>query len=146
VARTYRANGQVESKLTPATIDLAYEYLDQFHPDFDPSGFKGQHIVDELLPSKTGIQLYLGVCRATVFTWAKKEDHELHCEWIKVWTILEHLYEIKLVNGGLGKAYDSAITKMLLGRVPGYEADAEEEKPTGNVTINFVDAVKPDAD
>jgi hypothetical protein len=128
VARTYRANGQVESKLTPSTIDLAYEYLDQFHPNFDPSEFEGQHLVSELLPSKTGLQLYIGVCRATVFTWVKKTDHPLNAEWLTVWSKVGQVYVVKLINGGLGKEFDSGVSKMLLTREPGEDDDEDEEK------------------
>lgn len=96
-------------KLTPETMDLAYEYINQFHPD-------SMAETDEVIPTMTGLATYIGVSYRTLSNWVGRHDFELHDEFVDLRDLLKDIYKTKLINRGLDRGYDSQIVKLLLGQ------------------------------
>ena len=80
-------------------IDKALEYLECY---------EGQ---GELVPTVVGLCRYIKRSKSIVYDWAKVPEKALFSD---ILCQIEELQHIKLVNGGLGSAFNPAITKMML--------------------------------
>ena len=63
----------------------------------------------EVLPSLSGLALYLGIARETLYNWQKSDQ-----EFLDILEELRCTQEILLLNNGLKGKYNSTITKMML--------------------------------
>lgn len=69
----------------------------------------------DVVPSMAGLACYIGVSRETVNEWTK-----IHSEFSDTAKAVMVMQERMLVNGGLSRANDASITKLLLASNHGY--------------------------
>ena len=65
---------------------------------------------NELLPSKTGYALYIGVSREVLDDWEQRNS-----DFLRTTSVLKQIQKHCLVNGGLNNKINPTITKLLLG-------------------------------
>lgn len=109
------------------TIFMAEDYLE----NYKESG--------ELIPSIAGLALRLGVSRSTVNLWATQEDKALFSDTLEK---IKAKQELLLLNGGLGGAFNPAITKLALAN-HGYKEkqDINHESQDGSMTPTKIELV-----
>ena len=83
----------------PELIAKAYEYLENYAE------------LGDVVPTVAGMACEIGVSRETIYAWGKDEDKP---EFSDILTRVQQAQERKLVSGGLGGAFNPAITKMML--------------------------------
>lgn len=84
----------------------------------------------EVVPTKAGLSLYLGVHRDTVHEWGRQ-----HSAFSDVLDQLEAQQQIALVSGGLSGRYNSPITKLLLHK-HGYSDKQEVDHRSGDGSMS----------
>ena len=90
------------TKYTPAFLKIAEDYLVNYQEKYE-----------DQIPSIAGLAVVSGIRRETLHVWAKEEGKE------KFSNILGELLakqEKILINNGLTGAFNSAITKLVLGK------------------------------
>lgn len=109
------------TSLTPELIEKASTYLDEYEA------------LDELVPTIAGLALYLGVSRGVIYKW----ENEAHTDrqFIDILDAIKARQEIKLVNGGLGGAFNSTIAKMMLTK-HGYSDKQEIDHRSGDGSMS----------
>lgn len=90
------------SKYTPELVAKARAYVDDWAPT-----------EDELIPSHVSLARYLRVNTDTLYDWAKQEDKRAFSDILRDCMDLQQ--EV-LINKGLGKVFDSGLTKLVLGK------------------------------
>lgn len=122
-------NGRPTS-CTPELLDLAAAYVDG-----------GYEEVGDLIPSIAGMACAIGVGRSTLHGWAKDKTSE---RFLDIFERCSEMQERKLVNGGLGGAFNPAITKMILTK-HGYSDKIEQShiSPDGTMSPTRIEIVAP---
>lgn len=87
---------------SPEMVAKAQEYLD--------SGYLED---GKVIPSQVGLALYLGVRRQTIDLWADNPEHD---EFIGILDAIQAKQHSLLINSGLTGEFNSAITKLVLGK------------------------------
>ena len=108
------------TKFNSETIDKALHYLNNYHE-------YGKNI-----PSVAKLAQVLDVTRETLYTWAKQEDKKELSDIIQKLSISQ---EVELLENGLSGAYNSTITKLVLGTHHGYH---EKQEVTAQVQVDDV--------
>ena len=88
------------TKYSKEMVERAYEYIDTY----------GEH--GDMIPSIEGLAEVLGLHRDTLYDWARQESKEFS-------DILGRCMQVQqktLVNKGLNNTFNSAITKLVLGK------------------------------
>jgi len=122
---------------TPELVAKAREY----------TGGKWKHQEYGQIPSHIGLAKYLKINRKTLYIWAKEEGKEEFC------TILDEvmaLQQLALIGNGLDGTFNSAITKLVLGK-HGYhdKQDNTHADPDGKplkTTLNIIYRDAPERD
>jgi hypothetical protein len=108
------------SKYKPEYDDKALEYLERYEE------------LGELVPTVAGLAMYLGVARSSVNLWAIQDDKPGFSE---AFERIKTCQEIKLVSGGLGGAYNSAISKLMLHN-HGYSEKTEVDNKSSDGSMS----------
>jgi len=69
--------------------------------------------VDDLVPSVSGLAVYLNKARSTIYSWAKDDDKKPFSDLLE---ILLAKQEKMLLNGGLSGTFNASITKLMLSK------------------------------
>ena len=72
---------------------------------------------DEVVHSKEGLSLYIGVSRETIYTWCKEKNEDGTLKYPEFLDIVEQVFAKQgktLVNKGLENKFNSSITKVML--------------------------------
>ena len=88
------------TKYSKEMVDQAYEYIDTY----------GEH--GDMIPSIEGLAEVLGLHRDTLYDWARQESKEFSDILGK---LLQKQQKV-LINNGLSNTFNSAITKLVLGK------------------------------
>ena len=88
------------TKYNQEMVDKSYEYIENY-ADYD-----------DMIPSIEGLSEVLDVRRNTLYDWAKDEDKEFSNILAKLLTKQQKV----LINNGLSNTFNSAITKLVLGK------------------------------
>lgn len=99
--------------------------------------------IGDMIPSVAGLSLHLDICRDTIYDWDGQEDKKEFSYILKQINAKQHQV---LVNKGLTNDFNSAITKLVLGK-HGYH-DKQQQEVTGRDggaqehkwTVEFVEA------
>lgn len=89
----------------------------------------------KVIPSTVGLSLYLGVSRQTIDFWGNNPDYK---EFSDILDAIQAKQQSLLLNNGLNGTFNSAITKLVLGK-HGYSERVENtlQGPGGGaITIN----------
>ena len=105
------------SKYSQEIIDASIDYMET-HETFG-----------DLVPSIVGLSNALGVSRSTLYLWADE-----YKEFSDILEGVNAQQERKLLSGGLGGDYNSAIVKLMLGK-HGY-TDRQQTEVSGVVNIS----------
>lgn len=104
--------------------------------------------VGDLVTSAVGLAQYLGVTKSTIYHWAEGED-ELSQDFSDILRACVEKQEKMLISGGLGGAYNSQITKLMLGK-HGYHEKPESiehgDDEITSVTVSIKNAAKKPRD
>ena len=115
------------TKYTADAIGIAEEYIENYA------------LHGDMIPQNSGLAESLGVCVKTLYNWAEEHEAFLH-----ILNKLKGKQERVLINNGLSGDFNSAITKLALGK-HGYH-DKQDMEHTGaqgaplGLTIEFVKA------
>ena len=88
------------TKYSKEMVDKSYEYIDTY----------GEH--GDMIPSIEGLAEVLGLHRDTLYDWARQESKEFSDILGK---LLQKQQKV-LINNGLSNTFNSAITKLVLGK------------------------------
>lgn len=123
------------TKYNKEILDKAKEYL-----------LKYDEIGDKI-PSVAGLSLYLDICRDTIYDWDGQDDKKEFSYILKQINATQHQV---LINKGLSNDFNSAITKLVLGK-HGYHEKQQQEisgpegKPIQTASvINFIPVSRDD--
>ncbi|MCK5218084.1 hypothetical protein KAR10_01095 [bacterium] len=116
------------TKLTPELVKKAQHYLDNFKEEYGDS-----------IPSVVGLALVVGVRRETLHVWANKDGGFYNEEIAEIMADLNATQERVLINSGLNGAFNSNITKLVLGK-HGYHDKQDTHVKEFNVNIGGKDA------
>ena len=97
------------TKYNPELVEKAQEYLDRQRGKNAPeaNGFR------EVIPSACGLALELGVSETTLYRWRDEEDK---AEFRDILDGIQFKQKQLLLNHGLSGEFNSAITKLVLGK------------------------------
>jgi len=84
----------------------------------------------DVVPSMAGLACYCGISRDTAHEWAKQ--HPRFSDTVKAVLVMQ---ERMLINGGLSKANDSSITKLLLASNHGYTDKVHQDVTSSDGTM-----------
>ena len=104
--------------------------------------FKYEELGD-VIPSAIGLSLYLDVCRDTLYDWDGQEGKE---EFSYILKQINSTQQQVLLNKGLTSDFNSAITKLVLGKHGYHEKQQQEVSGPGGKaqehkwTVEFVEA------
>lgn len=123
------------TKCTDEVIAKAREYLG--------GGFKA---VGHVVPTHSGLALYLGVARQTPKNWATQEENNKNAQAMA--DILDELtsrQEVLIIAGGLSKQYDSGFAKMMAAN-HGYsdKQSIDHRSGDGSMSPTRIELVAPD--
>jgi|TARA_B100000795_G_scaffold43456_1_gene28484 hypothetical protein len=111
------------TKYTPLLLARAKEYLESY---------------TTAIPSHIGLAYYLNIANSTMYAWAKEEDKK---EFSEILERIMQLQFIELTDKGLTGDFNSAITKLALGK-HGYTDKVDQTSSDGSMTppttINLV--------
>lgn len=117
------------TKYSKEILDKTKEYL------------KTYESLGDMIPSVEGLSLFLEVARKTIYIWRNEEGKE---EFLHILEEINAKQHQVLINKGLSNDFNSAITKLVLGK-HGYSEKNQTELsgPSGgpiqtNSTINFI--------
>lgn len=125
------------SKYTPELLAKARHYLD-FYQEYG-----------DQIPSHAGLSVELGVNRSTIYEWAKDPNKQ---EFSDIFAEILSTQERVLVAKGLSGDFNSAITKLVLGKHGYHEKqDQTVSGPNGGPqehkwTVEVIDATPPDSE
>lgn len=123
--------------LTPEIVEKAKAYLVY---DFQNVG--------DLVTSAVGLAQYLGVTKSTIYLWAEGDD-DLSLDFSDTLRACVEKQEKMLISGGLGGAYNSTITKLMMTN-HGYsdkpEPVEQSEDEITSVTVRIKNAAKKPRD
>ena len=88
------------TKYNQEMVDRSYKYID----DYENHG--------DMIPSIEGLSEILDVRRNTIYDWAKDEEKEFSNILAKLLAKQQKV----LINNGLSNTFNSAITKLVLGK------------------------------
>jgi hypothetical protein len=89
------------TKYTPELIEKAYDYLENWDQTIDK------------VPMRAGLAVHCGISRDTVYAWEKDKEKQEFSDIVKK---IDAMQERELAARGLGKEFDSSITKLLLSK------------------------------
>ena len=87
-------------------------------------------IYGDVIPSVAGLSSMLGIVRSTLYKWEEEKQ-----EFSDILRSIKHEQEKVLLNRGLIGDFNSAITKLVLGK-HGYH-DRQDLDITGDMSINI---------
>lgn len=99
----------------------------------------GYEVDGSVIPSTAGLAEYLGIARSTLYLWGEDEEKP---EFSDILQSIQSKQERLLLNSGLKGDFNSAITKLVLGK-HGYhdKQDNTHANPDGSaMTLNFIGA------
>lgn len=99
------------TKYSKELLEKAKEYLETYDT------------VGDVIPSVEGLSLYLDITRTTIYDWEKQEGKEEFSYILRKINAKQHQV---LVNKGLSNDFNSAITKLVLGK-HGYHEKTQQE-------------------
>ena len=108
------------TKYSTALVEKAQHYLDNYQEE----GHK--------IPSQAGLALALGLSRETLRIWSQAEDKK---EFLGILERINQKQECLLLDGGLTGKFNSAITKLVLGK-HGYHDRPQQDGTQVQVIIN----------
>ena len=108
------------TKYSTAILEKARHYLDHYEEYGD------------VIPSAVGLSLALDITRSTLYAWAKDEDKKIFSDILERINIKQ---ECVLLDNGLTGKFNSAITKLVLGK-HGYHDRAQQADTQVQVIIN----------
>ena len=114
------------SKYTPELLDMAREYID--------GGWKD---TGRVIPSHIGLALHLGISTSALYSWGKDDEKS---EFVDILARIMGLQHEELINNGLTGDFNSAITKLVLGK-HGYHERQEVDmsaKVDTTASVTFV--------
>ena len=88
------------TKYNQEIVDKCYEYIENYAK------------YDDMIPSIEGLAEVLDLCRDTLYDWAKDDKKEISYILAK---LLQKQQKV-LINNGLSNTFNSAITKLVLGK------------------------------
>ncbi len=88
------------TKYSKEMVEKAYEYI----RDYEQYG--------HMIPSIEGLAIVLDLHRDTLYDWSKQESKEFS----DILGKLLQMQQLKLIDGGLSNKFNSAITKLVLGK------------------------------
>jgi len=88
------------TKYNQEMVDRSYKYIDEYEKHGD------------MIPSIEGLSEILDVRRNTIYDWAKDEEKEFSNILAKLLAKQQKV----LINNGLSNTFNSAITKLVLGK------------------------------
>lgn len=123
------------TKYNKALVDKARDYL------------KVYESLGDVIPSAVGLSLYLEVCRDTLYDWDGQDGKE---DFSYILRQINSTQQQVLINKGLSNDFNSAITKLVLGK-HGYHEKMQQEVsgPGGGPVqtasvINFIPVSRKD--
>lgn len=127
------------------TIEQAREYLDFFKPSITQEE-RTKADIDEILPTKEGLAIFLGVHRDTIYDWSKGEeaDDEGNLtaddkpEFSDIVDELMSRQAVSLFNKGLMGVYNPTMAKLGLTK-HGY-SDRMDSKVDNEGSITIIEA------
>ena len=102
---------------------------------------------EDVIPSHIGLAKALGISRITLYEWAKHEDKK---EFSNILDKVLAEQQNELLNNGLNGTFNSAITKLVLGKHGFHEKkDTELSGPGGSAidmkwTVEIIEPKKED--
>ena len=91
---------------------------------------------ETMIPTKAGLSLHLGVCKATVEKWLKlDQEDENVSQFVGLVNDLMSLQELKLLDNGLKGDYNASITKLLLTKHGYHDKQAQEVSGPGGKPV-----------
>ena len=95
----------------------------------------------DVVPSMAGLACFCGISRETANEWAKQ--HPRFSDTAKAVLVMQ---ERMLINGGLSKANDASITKLLLASNHGYSDKLQQDHTSsdGSLSPTRIEIVSPD--
>lgn len=119
------------TKYNEALVEKARDYLNVYET------------LGDVIPSIEGLSIYLDVTRTTLYDWEKQEEKKEFSDILRKINATQHQV---LINKGLSNDFNSAITKLVLGK-HGYHEKMQQEVsgPGGRPqehkwTVEFVEA------
>jgi hypothetical protein len=123
------------TKYNEEILDKAKEYLNVYET------------LGDVIPSIEGLSLHLDIVRSTIYDWEGQEGKEEFSDILRKINAKQHQV---LVNKGLSNDFNSAITKLVLGK-HGYHEKQQQEisgpkgKPIQTASvINFIPVSRDD--
>jgi hypothetical protein len=117
------------TKYNEEILDKAKEYLNVYES------------LGDVIPSIEGLSLHLDIVRSTIYDWEGQEGKEEFSDILRKINAKQHQV---LINKGLSNDFNSAITKLVLGK-HGYHEKQQQEisgpegKPIETASvINFI--------
>jgi hypothetical protein len=110
------------SKYTPELLIKAQEYCEKWQE------------TGRVIPSLAGMAEYCGISRQLAFEWCKDEEKS---EFLDVYTRVQQMQELELIDKGLTRQHDSSLSKMLLSK-HGYSDKQEIDHTTKGEAITGI--------
>lgn len=95
-------------------------------------GYIGQCV--NMLPTREGLALFLGVKRSTLYEW-EKHDTKLAVEFSDIFDEIMAEQAVRLVSGGLYGRFNATITKLMLAKHDYVDRAEVAEKSDQTVTV-----------
>lgn len=121
------------TKYTPELLEKVEHYIEN-HQDFE-----------DLVPSIAGLACAVDVTKETLYQWEKDPSKKHFSDMLRK---IKQKQERMLLSGGLGGAYNPAITKLMLAKHD-YSEKSQQEISGANgsaietkMTVEFVSAKK----
>jgi len=115
------------TKYTPEIVEKARAWVHNWKPT---EGI--------IIPSHVSLALYLGIASKTLYTWGSEEGKE---EFSQILGECMDLQQQVLINQGLGKVFDSGITKLVLGKHGFHDKQDNTHSAPGGGPIQTIELV-----
>jgi len=117
------------TKYNQEMVDKSYEYIENYAK------------YDDMIPSIEGLAEALDLCRDTLYDWAKDDKKEFSYILAK---LLQKQQKV-LINNGLSNTFNSAITKLVLGKHGFHDkVDTDLKSSDGSMKPTVIELVAKD--
>ena len=119
------------TKYNKALVEKAANYLNVYET------------LGDVIPSIEGLSIYLDIRRSTIYDWENQEGKKEFSDILRKINATQHQV---LINKGLTSDFNSAITKLVLGKHGYHEKQQQEVSGPGGKpqehkwTVEFVEA------